>query len=315
MSWYKTGTDAVKALEKQERVSKMLKEKNVPWFRLKPEESAVVILVDDNPFWCEIHTVQIANRWVNLTCSEGLRPCPICQQKGRKGQGTTFYTCIDTRPKVLQDGRTQKYTKCLLPAKRTLAKQLIELKEKYKSLTGLKIELKRYASTDAACGIVVAVLGRVKLKGDWGVPFDYTKVLAPPTEEELEALGFSVTVVGDSPVEDDEFIEEEFETEAEEEEEELELNEEEESNEEEGNNEEPESEEEEEESKEELEEEEKPKKKRGRPKKKKEEVEEKPKKRGRPKKKKEEEVEPEQELLEEDVKEAEELLQELEEEL
>jgi len=312
MSWYKRGQEAITALERQEKVSKLLKEKSVPWFWLKPGEEAVVVLVDDDPFWCEVHTVQIGNRWVNLTCSEGLRPCRICQVKGRRPAGVTFYTAIDLRPFTTQDGRVLKARKVLLPAKSTLAKQLIELKEKHKSLVGLKIRLKRYTNKDPNTGIVVEVLGRVRLKGEFAVPFEYEKVLAPPTDEELEALGFVVPVEGDSILEEEDLdavLEEDDEEPGEDEaliEGEPEPLDEEEDEEEEEPEEEapkprkrgrpPKKKKEEEEP---QVEEEKPKK-RGRPKKKKEEeeaVEEKPKKRGRPKKKKEEVVEEEADAL------------------
>ncbi len=69
----------------------------------------------------------------------------------------------------------------------------------YGSLVGLRFSLKRYTDKDANCGIIVGeaqrdVNGKVKiykLQGDLAIPFDYEKVLAPPTPEELQALGYT----------------------------------------------------------------------------------------------------------------------------
>ena len=236
MSWYKTGEEARKALEKAEQISQLLREKNVPRFRLRKDEKADVIFVDDKGFWCEIHIVKIGNRWVELTCSSGIRACPICMRETRRPLGVTFFTVIDLRQYTKRDGTVVKYSKVLLPARRTLAKQIFEFKEKYGSLRGLRFTLKRYTDNDPACGIIVGeahrdATGKLKrynisaLGKEYATPFDYEKVLAPPTDEELRVLGFDIAVVGDTPLEEseEELIPEELvEEEVEEEEPELE---------------------------------------------------------------------------------------------
>ena len=100
-----------------------------------------------------------------------------------------------------KDGKTHKMTKALLPAKRQLAKQLLDIKDKVGSLVGMPFTLKRYGTKDASCGIILDYEKDkiYKLKGDWTVPYDYEKVLRPLSDDELRSLGFIPTkIIGDS---------------------------------------------------------------------------------------------------------------------
>jgi len=215
MSWFKKGVEAKQALDKAETLSKMLKEKSVPWFWLKPNTSGDIIFIDDDGFWCEVHIIKHGNQFIKATCSAGIRACPLCLIDKKRPAGIVFFTVLDLRPYEKKDGTQVKYTKVLLPARRTLAKQIFEFKEKYGSLKGLRFTLKRYTENDASCGIIVGEAhrhpdGRLKrydlskLGKDFVMPFDYEKVLAPLTEEELRAYGiFLPATLGDTPLEED----------------------------------------------------------------------------------------------------------------
>lgn len=222
MSWYKKGSEAKQALDKAEALSKMLKEKSVPRFWLKPDTQADIVFIDDDGFWCEVHTIKQGNQFIKATCSAGIRPCPLCLIDKNRPAGIVFFTVIDLRPYEKKDGTQVKYSKILLPARRTLAKQIFEFKEKYGSLRGLRFTLKRYTDKDASCGIIVGEAHRhpngkikiydlTKLGKDFAIPYDYEKVLAPLTEEELKAFGIFVpATLGDTPIEDlEETIDEE----------------------------------------------------------------------------------------------------------
>jgi len=195
MSWFKKGEEARKALEEREKLNQQMREKSYVKFYLKPDSEAPVIFVDDEGFWCEVHTIKAGNGYKTLTCSAGMKPCAICVQQGEKPQGVLCFTIIDLRPYVKRDGTVAKFTKSILMAKRTLAKQLEDYKKKFGSLVGMKFILKRYTDKDTACGIVKDVVEdrRYNLLGlgkEYAVPYDYEKVLAPPTDEELRFLGF-----------------------------------------------------------------------------------------------------------------------------
>jgi hypothetical protein len=226
-SWFKKGEEAKRALEEREKLQQQMKEKNYIKFHLKPDMEAPVIFVDDEGFWCEVHIVKTGNGFRTVTCSAGMKPCPVCMQVGDRPHGVICYTIIDLRPFVKKDGTIVKFTKSLLMAKRTLAKQLDDYKKKFGSLVGVKFILKRYTDKDAACGIVKDVVEgkRFNLLGlgkEYAVPYDYEKVLAPPTDEELRYMGFHIIpsvsdVTSDTVIEED-IIEEDI-TEEEEEEE------------------------------------------------------------------------------------------------
>lgn len=213
MTWFKTGLEAKKALEDAEVVSQLLKEKAVPRFWLKPNEEAEVIFVDDSGFWCERHIVKIGNKFMEFTCKAGVEPCPLCLKEDRRPAGFTYFTVVDLRQYERKDGTLVKYTKALLPARRTLAKQLFDFKQKFGSLVGLRAILKRYTAQDASCGIIIDFVRDAKgqpkkynlsaLGKEYTVPFDYVKVLAPPTEEELKTFGYSLAIVGDAPIPED----------------------------------------------------------------------------------------------------------------
>jgi len=212
-SWFKKGDEARKALEEREKLQQQMKEKNYVKFYLKPDTEASVIFVDDEGFWCETHTVKTGAGFRTVTCSAGMKPCPICMQLGDRPQGVLCYTVIDLRPYVKKDGTVVKFTKSLLMAKRTLAKQLDDYKKKFGSLVGVKFILKRYTDKDAACGIVKEVVEgkRFNLLGlgkEYAVPYDYERVLAPPTDEELKYMGFHVApsvsdITSDTVIEED----------------------------------------------------------------------------------------------------------------
>lgn len=217
MKWFKTGLEAKKALEQAELTAQLLKDKSAPKFWLKTNEEAQVIFVDDDGFWCERHVVKTGDRYTELTCKGGTEPCPICLKENKRPTGVTCFTVIDLRQYEKKDGTIAKYTKTLLLARRTLAKQIFDFKQKFGSLVGTRVILKRYTQQDPSCGIILdfirdqkgtpKVYNIASLGKDYAVPFDYIKVLAPPTEEELRLLGYSLAVVGDIPLPDDEELE------------------------------------------------------------------------------------------------------------
>lgn len=228
----KRGAEAIRALEEAEKLSAVLKEKAVARLWLKPGEEAHVIFVDDEPVWCERHVVKVGDKkFVEFTCLSPDEPCPICLKEGKRPLGITYYTVIDLRQYERRDGTLVKHNKVLLPARRTLAKQIIDFKNKFGSLVGLRAILKRYSQQDPSCGIIIDFVRDNKgvpkkynlsaLGKDYTIPFDYEKVLAPPTKEELKAFGFGLAIVGDTPTLDDEEDLEDLENETEVPEEEL----------------------------------------------------------------------------------------------
>jgi len=221
-TWFRIGEEGFKEKQRLDAIAEMKKEKSVPRFRLRPQETAKIIFLDSDGFYIKEHNLKIAGRWGNyVTCTSDFKPCPVCQS-GDRPTYTAYYTIIDTRTIVTSDGRKLKNRKVLLPLKGSAINIIEDIKKKVKNLRGLVFEVKRYTAQDPNCGAVFERLGRVDLKKlKDSEPYDYEKVLAPPTDEELENMGFDVTVVGSEENLDEElddlFVEEDNEEEKEEE--------------------------------------------------------------------------------------------------
>lgn len=208
-SWFKLGNEGLQEKKTRDAVSQLKKERIVPRFWLKPLEEAEIVFVDDIGFYVKIHQLQIDGNWGNfITCIKDFAPCPVCNT-GKKPTQTCHYTVIDTRQLTLKNGTTVKNRKVLYPAKGVAINMIADLKAKYTSLTGLVFKIKRYTETSPNCGDYFDLLSKkrvdlTKFGTDANVPFDYRKILAPPTDEELKLYGFGNSIVGDVFSEDEE---------------------------------------------------------------------------------------------------------------
>lgn len=204
-SWFKVGEEGYKEKQKLDALAEAKKEKFAPRFWLRPQETAKIVFLDSDGFYIKEHNLNIGGRWGNyVTCTSDFKPCPVCQS-GDRPTYTAYYTIIDTRTIVTKDGKKSKNRKVLLPLKGSAINIVEDIKKKHGKLRGLVFEVKRYTAQDPNCGTVFDRLGRANLaKLKDADPFDYEKILAPPTEEELEAMGFTTTVVGSEEAFDDE---------------------------------------------------------------------------------------------------------------
>jgi hypothetical protein len=210
-AWFKKGDEGLKEKEKIDTVAKMRQEKNTPRFRLKEGEEAIIVFVDDEGFYAKVHQFEMDGNWGNfITCTKDFGPCKVCDT-GKRPTYTAHYTIIDTREFTKRDGTKVKNSKILFPAKGSTINMLADLKKKYGSLVGRVFRVKRYSKNDPNCGnyFELASTKRVNLVAKFGKdadkPLDYMSILAPPTEEELKALGFGGTVVGsEEDISDDE---------------------------------------------------------------------------------------------------------------
>jgi len=198
-SWFKKGDEGFNSKRSQDTAAKLRKEKGITRFFLKEGESAKVVFVDETPFFCNVHQLKVGDSWRNfVTCTRDFAPCPVCND-GHKATYVAHLTCIDTREFDLKDGKKVKNRKVLYPAKGSTILKLEDLKKKYGGLKGLAFNIKRYTKDDPNCGSDLEKLGKVdlsKLGKDATVPYDYMKVLAPPTEEELAAVGIGSVIAG-----------------------------------------------------------------------------------------------------------------------
>jgi len=216
-NWFTKGNDGVKrAKQKQEQLEQMRKNR-VSRFWLKAGESAKVIFVDSEGFYCDVHQFKIRDSWNNFaTCVNSVKPCPLCES-GLYPTWTAHYTIIDTRKFEGKDGKEYKNIKKLFPAKGEVIQILADLIEEYGSLRGRVFEIKRYGAKEPNTGTHFKYVGKVKDLKKYGEdadkPFDYMEILAPPTKEDYERWGFAVTeeLGSDDDIIEDGLDDEEFE--------------------------------------------------------------------------------------------------------
>lgn len=210
--WFAKGGEGLKKKHQLDEIARMRKEKGVPRFFLKhtgntneetgaKDNEARIVFLDSEGFWVHEHNLKLDGRWGNMfTCVKELGPCPICEATGDKPTFTCYYTVIDTRKWPKKDGTISKSRKVLFPAKGTASDIIADLrKENDNNLRGLVVDVKRRSDKDPNCGREFKVAGRVDpskkfTEPDMAKPYDYMKVLAPPTPKELEAAGVGAHV-------------------------------------------------------------------------------------------------------------------------
>jgi hypothetical protein len=190
------GDQGFEVKKRLDAAAKLRKEKSVGRFMLKAEEEADIVFVDSVPFFINEHNVKMET-WGNyLTCTKEVRACSVCN-KGLKPTFTAYLTVIDRRTFVRKsDGQTVKDRKILYPAKGSTIARIEDLRKKHGSLAGLMFHVKRYSKDDPNCGTDFTFIKKVQLTGENAKPHDYKKVFYPPSEEELEALGFKDKIYG-----------------------------------------------------------------------------------------------------------------------
>ena len=197
-SWFQRGKAGAETQRKLTQQRKSKAERSAFRFFLKPGESAKLVFVDPKKlggFYCYVHQLQLNGSWNNFfTCSKELDICPVCDQSGKHPTYTAHYTVIDTR-KIEGENRTYENEVRLYPAKGPAIDILAEYATKLGDLHGVVFEVKRYTDKDSNCGVGFTRVGtkRVdvakKFGADKNKTLNYEKILALPTEEELEASG------------------------------------------------------------------------------------------------------------------------------
>lgn len=203
-NWYYTGDEGFAHKRQEDAARKLRQEKGIRRFWMKPGvDPKRIVFLDSQGWYIKEHNLKIGGKWGNfVTCIEDFTgDCKVCD-KGSYPSYTAYYSIIDTSEYTRQnDGKVIKNQKVLLPAKNTAIYVIEDLKKKYGNLTGMVFDVKRYTKDDPGCGVsftpvekngkAVRVNVAQQLKNaELAVPYDYSKVLAAPTDAEFAALGF-----------------------------------------------------------------------------------------------------------------------------
>jgi hypothetical protein len=217
-SWFVKGDQGFEQKHKNDKVAAARREKGVRRFYLKstagtnpaqPDNKARIVVLDSEIVWINEHRLQIGKTYDNyFTCTEGMSsaPCPICAQLQNRPTFTGYFTVVDTRKFInKQTGKESAWRKVLFPAKGEAINLIEELRKKHGNLRGLVLDVTRHGERSANCGThfdivltkdnkVARVDPAAKFGAEGAVPYDYNKVLCPPTVEELEMAGVAPVV-------------------------------------------------------------------------------------------------------------------------
>lgn len=203
-SWFKTGSSGFAQKKQLDTVAKLRKERSAFRFWMKPDEEATIIFVDSVGMYINEHHLKIGSRWGNyVTCIKDFDVCEVCNTLNKPSTLIAYYTVIDTRKFEKKDGTTGNFTKCLFGAKGKIINKIEDMKKRNGgSLNGLAFRVKRYDEKDFSTGSDFEKLSDSKVdiakkfSPDAAIPFDYQKLLAPPSREELASLGFGSATIG-----------------------------------------------------------------------------------------------------------------------
>lgn len=217
-SWHTVGQAGFDRKHQQDKLAEARREKGVPRFYLKhtpgdrgedgpKDNESRVVFLDSAGFWVFEHNLKIDGKWGNFcTCTKDFQPCEVCSQLGDKPVYTCYFSVIDTRRWPKKDGTISKPRRVLFPAKGSAIEVIEKLKAKHGDLRGLVVDVSRIGDRDPNCGrdfdVVLTKDGKVARidpakrfpEGDDAKPFDYMKVLAPPTPDELKGFGVTASV-------------------------------------------------------------------------------------------------------------------------
>lgn len=197
MSIIDKGDDVFKKRDEIENLSNIRKERMAPRFWMLPDEKAIVVFLDSVPSGVWEHHLNLGGRWGNhLTCVKEDGNCPLCA-KGDKSSYIAYFSAIDTREFSRPDGSKVKNRKVLFGVKRMQMKKFAEIMKRHnKDIRGKAFQISRYNKSESSSGVDYEYLRDVDLtKLEDTTPFDYDKVLAPYSVNDLLALGITVPVL------------------------------------------------------------------------------------------------------------------------
>lgn len=206
-SHLKFGDDGYQEMLKQEKLNQARKEKSVRRFYLSQEEGkneGVIVFLDNPRAYTWEHEIDTSGdgSWKSrayLSCVKDNDSCEVCGDSHK-----SYYVCygsvFDTR-KYIKDGQQVMQGKSLFGAKKQTMHKIRDLIKEYGDLRGLAFKVKRYpGSKEPKVGSDFKYLGKVDVVKQFGkedsTPFDYNKILARPTPEELQAYGIKSVTFG-----------------------------------------------------------------------------------------------------------------------
>lgn len=225
MSFLKKGKQSQAAMKKADEKAAKAQEGYVNRFWMPKDAETTVTFLDgdidedgmlDIPTYLE-HQLNLDGSWQNwFACTSETEPCPICEGDDNPTLVGVLTIIDHTEWESKKDGSTHKDEKKLFVCKRQTIKQLQKIATKRDGLKGITFEVSRVGEKAASVGDMFDFVqkkspGILKKKYKDITPFDYEKVLAYETADELRKRGFGSLAVGsEAGVSDDDGYDEDL---------------------------------------------------------------------------------------------------------
>lgn len=223
--WYLKGKDGQKRADQEDAAAKKRREeKSGPWrFRLKNDESAKIIFLDNPEFFFYEHSEKIGRDFVTATCIGSDDNCPACDA-GFNPSYVVVCSVLDLRKYEDREGTVHKIQKKLFIGKSKAREKLLkQFQKRNNKLRFAAYEMSRGSSlNECATGedfeflkyidpksLAPLIKGEDMTLKELVTPFDYEKLLSPKTAKELRKLFGGSSPVGsddDKTGEDDDLF-------------------------------------------------------------------------------------------------------------
>lgn len=203
MSWLKKGEEGERIAQEE---AEQIRARQTFRFWLQPDTSAEFTFIDTEGAYFWEHNLIVEGKWGNHeTCLKNLdkdTECPLCIHGKYPAYKICMFTIIDHREFTSKaTGRVTSNTKKILALKTTARDRLVREKSKREeNLIGCRYETFRAKKKESATGEVFTFIKRAtkeEIKAycpddvepkEFFAPFDYKKLFAPKTEEDLRKL-------------------------------------------------------------------------------------------------------------------------------
>ena len=212
--WYRTGKEGE---ERSKEFVKERYEKSATSYRfyLKPGNEAKVTFLDSKGFYLAEHNLKIGGRWGNYyTCLQEFDNCPLCDS-GSNPSYICVYTVIDHSKYESKKtpGKIITNQKRLMVVKSRAHDKLKDRRDNQADgdLTYGVFRFKRYTKEECSTGEDILFVKKLPVevlqkfipadlpqeeREDYLKPFDYMKLFAPKTAEELRRVVGAAAPVG-----------------------------------------------------------------------------------------------------------------------
>ena len=209
-AWYQTGKQGY------DRAQQLQEEQEAQYgprrFWIKPGNSAKVTFLDTEGFYFNEHNLKLNGRWGNFyTCLRDFSECPLCDS-GDKAGYVCAYTIIDHSEYTSQKtGKVIKNQKKLLIVRPAVMNKLARRREALEgNLTYGLFLFSRDKKEECNTGEDIEFVKRLSKKevlrfkpqdasisdAEFLAPFDYMKIFAPRSVEELRRVAGETPPVG-----------------------------------------------------------------------------------------------------------------------